>query len=151
MIKRGKRTISGKTRIREWRDCEWRMCTNSWNRERPFGGRSEDKRSIYAMEMASKWECFHFDANARVRRFESEKRYNDRYERLLILWWYARCAETKKSREIKILSRFTTTPYYTIQIIEIARKYERMHYGTNTKKKLQYKNNTIKCTSIKNR
>lgn len=110
MIKRGKRTISGKTRIREWRDCEWRMCTNSWNRERPFGGRSEDKRSIYAMEMASKWECFHFDANARVRRFESEKRYNDRYERLLILWWYARCAETKKSREIKIL----TIPDYPV-------------------------------------
>lgn len=81
------------------------------------------RQKAYAMEMASKWECFHFDANARVRRFKSEKRYNDRYERLLILWWrYARCAETKKSREIKILSRLTTIPCYTIQIIVNARQ-----------------------------
>lgn len=47
MIKQGKRTISCQERQGYAnRDCEWRMCTNSWNRERPFDGRSEDKRSM---------------------------------------------------------------------------------------------------------
>lgn len=111
MIKQGKRTISCQERQGyASRDCEWRMCTNSWNRERPFDGRSEDKRS-----MQWRWRTNgNVFISMQMRVCDASRVKKKRYNRwreiadtLMI-----RCAETK-SREIKILSRL---PYYTIQV-----------------------------------
>lgn len=142
-------SISGKTRIREKR--LWMADVYKFMKQGTSIRWQKRRQKVYAMEIANKWECFHFDANTCVRRFESKKK--DIAIDARDCWYFDDTHDTRRQRRAgKLKYSHDHRAIRSRWSWMIARKYERMHYIRHKyEKKLQYKKITIKCTSIKNR